>query len=474
MRFRSIAALLTLIAVVLGSAVASAQGMVGSNLRNVFDAARNLGALRAYAARGVRPDLYPVYAAGAPAEWTAAWSDPPVPLDPAGLVPPYDVTARDYLSSLGQAVFEHAAGCGGTPWSAAYALWVAGSSLESINADAPARPDCLDCLSQAWARLVPRLEAIGRFFPSALEFAEDAREMAANPPRTTMEVPDYGIESANLAQAILGGITTALGDGTAFFACRGGTLVEVPPGGFSLADARATGLRFYEGPWEGVPQGQRRYATAFSSEAARTIHYELRLEYPPPPTTVPFEITAIWTREDGRILSRQRLRATLPAGERSTDYWQGWGKETPGAWQPGTYRVELLVAGRRVVDGSFTVTDRAPQPTACPTSPIGTPHLETHTPGQIAVLWHRIESLGFSCPYSRAGAPVQGMLRVIDDGYALYRVRNGVPVWEYRLVRNDRPAPPGWDEGGLGYAVEPDGRRRSTGSTAPWTGRRPQ
>lgn len=440
----------------------AAQQVRGFNLRNLFDTSRNLGALQAYAERNLRQDLWLIYAGAAPAEWAGSWSSAPMPLEPGGLVPPYALTARDYLSSLGQVVFEHAAGCDGTPGEVAHALWELGSGLEWINANATR--DCLDCLSSAWRRLVPRFSAVGRYFPTVAGFAALAQEEADNPPRTAEEIPGYNTVSANLVQSALVTITDALGDGISFFGCMNGRVVAVEA--LAIPGMEAGDLRFYEGPWEGVPPERREYSEHFTSDAARVIHYELGLSFPPLAQAVSFDLDVTWFRADGSVLTRQQRVATADAGSRSAGYWQGWGRREPGVWQPGAYRVEARINGRLVATGNFALSAAAPAPASCPRQPVGRPFLETHSPGNPAVQWYPNGPRRLASGYTRARAPTQWLLGEEGDGYTLYVIRDGAPVREWRLDRaHERPPPQGWAEGGLGYAVQPDGERRATGST---------
>ena len=451
---------------------AGGQMLRGSNLRNLFDTARNLGALQASASRGIRSDLYAGFAATAPTEWLAAWSDPPIPLNPAGLIPPYDMTARDYLSSLGQVVFEHAAGCAQTPWETAYALWEVGSGLEWINANATR--DCIDCIANAWRRLAPRFDDIASWFPATSELPGKVREMVSSAPRTPVNIAEYNQESAILAQTALSVITMALGPETGFFGCLNGSLVGVDPEGLPIPGARAKDFRFYEGPFDGVPLGQRHYADQFDPNTARMIHYELALEYPPPPRTIAFELDVIWYRPDGTVLADQRRTVTASAGTHDMYYWQGRGAGRPGSWTPGSYHVEARIAGRVVAKGDFEITAAAPAPASCPARPRGSVRLETTSPGNPVIQWFGDGPRGLSCGYLRNGGLTQWLMGEEGKRYFLFVMRNGVPVKEYRLDRSNARAPSGWSESGLGYPVTPDGNRRARSATSSWTGRIPR
>ena len=43
----------------------------------------------------------------------------------------------------------------------------------------------------------------------------------------------------------------------------------------------------------------------------------------------------------------------------ATDWYNqlGWGRQTPGSWKAGTYRVDCAYGGKVVASGSFKVTN---------------------------------------------------------------------------------------------------------------------
>ena len=123
-------------------------------------------------------------------------------------------------------------------------------------------------------------------------------------------------------------------------------------------NANVESLRFYEsGPGSGrVPYGQREYNKRFPNSQSREINWELGLSYPPPGRPINFDINAVYYKPDGSVLNRitGKHRIKVDTG-RSWHSLYGW--KEPGKWQPGTYRVELSIAGQKVATGSFVITD---------------------------------------------------------------------------------------------------------------------
>jgi ankyrin repeat protein len=142
---------------------------------------------------------------------------------------------------------------------------------------------------------------------------------------------------------------------------EGGRLVQyrkggntVPIGALSL-DKRETGLKFFEsGP--GVPPAEERsYGGTFESAEARYINWELRLKHLDWSRRADFVIHAAYYSPDGSEFHHQTMHGFTDVGWKSSMHAYGTGWEEPGHWKPGTYSVEILIAGERIAKGSFEI-----------------------------------------------------------------------------------------------------------------------
>jgi hypothetical protein len=120
-------------------------------------------------------------------------------------------------------------------------------------------------------------------------------------------------------------------------------------------NANVKSLRFFEGVTENLPVEQRKYQKRFSSSNARYIYWELYLTYEKQAQKKEFTIEGIWYRADGSEYARTPRNAVLPEGWDESLHQSGFGSNTPGTWPPGTYRVDLMIGGRKVASSAFEV-----------------------------------------------------------------------------------------------------------------------
>lgn len=120
-------------------------------------------------------------------------------------------------------------------------------------------------------------------------------------------------------------------------------------------------LLFYERGEEDLPRPQRRYQTYFPKSGTRYVYYEL------------FVKNLLWQKRDNRVTIRDSYRGSdgkLFGRELERRYeisnllettcftdGRGWG--APNQWQPGIYRVDILVGNRKIAQKSFIVYDES-------------------------------------------------------------------------------------------------------------------
>jgi hypothetical protein len=113
-------------------------------------------------------------------------------------------------------------------------------------------------------------------------------------------------------------------------------------------------LRFFEGPKQAPPIGSRFYQTRFDARAARFLRCEVTLKNAGGLPSQKFKIMTVWYR-DNREVHRGDYEASTPEPQRDGPYSYYLGRDLPGYWHPGNYRVEVFIASRLVRAGRFVV-----------------------------------------------------------------------------------------------------------------------
>ena len=119
-------------------------------------------------------------------------------------------------------------------------------------------------------------------------------------------------------------------------------------------EAQATNLRFFESPFNIVPDEKRVYAQGFDASTARYIAWELNLTHPAPGRRIEYVINGVYYNADGSVLGRHSHGdAYVQTDWTSSSQASSLGWSQPGNWQVGVYRVELSVEGVLVAVGEF-------------------------------------------------------------------------------------------------------------------------
>ena len=121
-------------------------------------------------------------------------------------------------------------------------------------------------------------------------------------------------------------------------------------------NAHVARLVFFEGPNKTPGYKERRFRRDFSASSSRYIYWHLELTYPERTTRTEFDIETVWYQQDGSVKARYTNRYRMEPGWRESYYQSGWGKDQPGSWLPGAYRVELRIDGKVIASGEFAVS----------------------------------------------------------------------------------------------------------------------
>ncbi|MFC1680849.1 hypothetical protein ACFL1S_03520 [Pseudomonadota bacterium] len=141
--------------------------------------------------------------------------------------------------------------------------------------------------------------------------------------------------------------------------------VGTPPVDIPALNASVDALLFYESAL-GIPdQADRKYNTEFFASQARYINWELRLRHPAPGRKLNFRIDATYLDPKGQVKAEHYLDTYYAANWTSSIHSGGYGNDTPGvAWSPGTYRLDVFIAGSPVASDTFTIIPGAGEVTA--------------------------------------------------------------------------------------------------------------
>jgi len=177
-----------------------------------------------------------------------------------------------------------------------------------------------------------------------------------------------------------------------------------PSGSFVIRDASASGdpveldatvrqVRFFEGPRDLPPAGQRVHDDRFAAGATRYLYVELDLDHGRAAREVRLPITCVITDQAGAVF------ATITATGRIQPEWEGstwasgWGSEGGGSWVAGRYAAECSYGGDPIARGRFEmVTGGAPP--GSPPAPAPAPAADRVDP-RIPELDGRVVALRF-------------------------------------------------------------------------------
>ena len=140
---------------------------------------------------------------------------------------------------------------------------------------------------------------------------------------------------------------------------------EVSSSGGNALSVRVTGarMRFFEGPRDVPTLTTRAYADSFAVGRARYLYPELKLTYEAPGRdfTIPFSCTV--TRDGGTVITTIAIVAKVQAAWTESYHTNGYGRDTPGWWQPGRHEVRCYYGEELIFRNWFRIVatgDAAP------------------------------------------------------------------------------------------------------------------
>ncbi len=117
-------------------------------------------------------------------------------------------------------------------------------------------------------------------------------------------------------------------------------------------------VKFFESGYTAPPKEQRRYTAQFPKSSTRYVFFEVgskNLLYRNR-TQRPL-VSGRYYNADGSLRGEAKVNVEIPSDWENADLWSGWGKDEPGSWPVGTYRVEIWFASAKVGEGTFTIYD---------------------------------------------------------------------------------------------------------------------
>lgn len=137
--------------------------------------------------------------------------------------------------------------------------------------------------------------------------------------------------------------------------------MQKPQAHIPQLNADVVSFQFFEGGVTPPPYEKRRFQQTFDAKSSRYITWQLELKYPQRKAREDFIIETVYYRQDGSVRNRMTTSCRLEAGWMQSYYESGWGTEEGGSWEPGVYRVELLLDGTVIATGQFAVTGEETQ-----------------------------------------------------------------------------------------------------------------
>jgi hypothetical protein len=124
----------------------------------------------------------------------------------------------------------------------------------------------------------------------------------------------------------------------------------------SRLNGRVEGVKFYEGKDGHIPVDQRQYGESFPGASARFMYVDLLLEFGGTRTEeVNFAMEGLWYAPDGRLFATTKKTGRIAPDWEGSVHAMGYGRDNPGLWKPGTYRVVIKIDGQEVGSGTFQI-----------------------------------------------------------------------------------------------------------------------
>jgi tetratricopeptide (TPR) repeat protein len=126
-------------------------------------------------------------------------------------------------------------------------------------------------------------------------------------------------------------------------------------------DLELCNFRFYEGAETHSGPSTPDFNVRFPRSTTRFVMYWAEFRHPWKYSSFQYNLQLRYFRPDGSMMSE--IEDRIEAMPQRPSFWHSGGKgwDEPGKWQPGEYRVELLIDGIEKQSGTFTVFEDKPQ-----------------------------------------------------------------------------------------------------------------
>jgi hypothetical protein len=135
-----------------------------------------------------------------------------------------------------------------------------------------------------------------------------------------------------------------------------------PPAG----DLEVRSIHFYEGAEVYSGSSKPDFSVRFPKSRSRFVMYWVEFEHPWKYNTFKYKIQMRYFRPDGSMMSQTEDEIETNPQQPSFWYSSGRGWKEPGKWQPGDYRVQLMINGVEKQSVTFTIFDDQPASSSRP------------------------------------------------------------------------------------------------------------
>ncbi len=119
---------------------------------------------------------------------------------------------------------------------------------------------------------------------------------------------------------------------------------------------RPRSIRFFESGSTIPPQTQRVYDGSFIASQVRFINTEVWLDLDAPRRELYVPLNCTTFDQSGGVIANFGLENRIKSDATNWYNQIGWGRQAPGSWKPGDYRVDCAYGGKVVASGRFKVT----------------------------------------------------------------------------------------------------------------------
>jgi hypothetical protein len=129
-----------------------------------------------------------------------------------------------------------------------------------------------------------------------------------------------------------------------------------PPAG----DLEVRSIQFYEGAEVYSGSSKPDFSVRFPKSRSRFVMYWVEFVHPWKYNTFKYKMQIRYFGPDGSMMSQ--IEDEIETNPQRPSFWysSGRGWKEPGKWQPGDYRVQLLINGMEKQSGTFTIFDDQP------------------------------------------------------------------------------------------------------------------